>query len=153
MPILHTSRFGPVEYDEASVILFPAGLPAFEAERRFIALRDPATEPLLFLQSLTSPALAFLALAVQNITLDYHVELSDEDTETLGGPGSDSDFEVLALITVSQGGEVSANLQAPVVIHRHRRRAVQSIQFNPAYTVRHTLGAAPQPFEESSPCS
>lgn len=152
MPILHTSRFGPIEYDEASVILFPAGLPAFESERQFVALRDPATEPLLFLQSLATDSLAFLALAVQDITLDYRVELTDEDTEVLGGTGSESDFEVLALITVSQGGEVSANLQAPVVIHRHHRRAVQSIQFNPSYAARHMLGAAPQPPEESSPC-
>ena len=54
MPIFHTTRFGPIDYDEASVIHFPAGLPAFESERQFIALRDPATEPLLFLQSLTT---------------------------------------------------------------------------------------------------
>lgn len=153
MPIFHTSRFGPVHYDETSVIHFPTGLPAFENERHFLALRDPATEPLLFLQSLTTASLAFLALAVQNITVDYHVELSDEDSETLGGPGTDADFEILALLTVSQGGEVSANLQAPVVIHRARRRAVQSIQFNPAYSTRHALGAAGHPQEESSPCS
>lgn len=152
MPILHTTRFGPIEYDESSVILFPVGLPAFESERQFIALRDPANEPLLFLQSLTTASLAFLALAVQDITLDYRVELADEDTELLGGAGTESDFEVLAFITVAQGGEVSANLQAPVVIHRHHRRAVQSIQFNPSYAPRHMLGAAPQSPEETSPC-
>lgn len=153
MPILHTSRFGLIDYEETAVIHFPAGLPAFENERQFVALRDPATEPLLFLQSLTTASLAFLALAVQNITVGYHVELSDEDTEILGGPGADADFEILALITVSQGGEVSANLQAPVVVHRSSRRAVQSIQFNPAYSTRHTLGDATHPPEESSPCS
>ncbi len=30
-----TRYFGPVDYDEQSVMLFPDGIPAFEQEQRF----------------------------------------------------------------------------------------------------------------------
>lgn len=152
MPTVETAQFGVIEYQEETEIQFPVGLPAFERERRFIVVRRPQNEPLVFLQSLSSPALAFLAIAVQDILLDYPIELSDDDADALGGPGLADDFDILALITIAPSGEVSANLQAPIVIHRERRRAVQAIQFNPAYSCRHPLGAAPS-MEEEPPCS
>lgn len=154
MPTIETVHFGPVDIAQDSLIDFPSGLPAFESERRFVLIRKPHHEPLLFLQSLSTPSLAFLAIAVEDILLDYHVEISDEEMATLGGPDPDSEFDLLALITISPGGEVSANLQAPIVIHRLRHRAVQAIQSNPAYSCRHPLGAAPStPHSQESPCS
>lgn len=152
MPTIETTQFGPVDYTEDSAIELPAGLPAFENEHAFLLLREPVHEPLVFLQSLSTPSLAFLALAVEDIMMDYQVELSDDDVDLLGGPGPAPDFDVLALIAVAPSGEVSANLQAPIVIHRERRRAVQSIQANPAYSCRHPLGAASEIAEEPA-CS
>ena len=57
-----TRYFGPVDYDEQSVMLFPEGIPAFEQEQRFLALRQPINEPLVFLQSLANPNLCFATL-------------------------------------------------------------------------------------------
>lgn len=162
MPRVQTAHFGIVEYECGTEIEFPAGLPAFEAERSFVALQPPGYEPLLFLQSLTTPQLAFLAIAVQNITLDYDLELSDEDATLLGGPNPESDSEILALVAVSPLGQVTANLQAPIVIHRQRRRAVQAVQSRAAYSCRHPLGldggnasdgGAPSKSPEETPCS
>jgi len=152
MPCIETVRFGPLHYTENSVIEFPAGIPAFESERQFLLLRPPKHEPLIFLQSLITPALSFLAIAVENIVLDYDVELSEEELQAVGGPGPRADFEVLALITVGTRGEVSANLKAPVVIHRGQRRAVQAIQTNTSYSARHPMGAAAKSPQEF-PCS
>jgi len=140
MPRVQTAHFGIVEYESGTEIEFSAGLPAFETEHSFIALQPPGYEPLLFLQSLTTPQLAFLAIAVQNITLAYDLELSEEDAALLGGSSPESDFEILALVAVSAQGQVTANLQAPIVIHRHRRRAIQAVQNHAAYSCRHPLG-------------
>ena len=152
MPHIATAHFGLVEYEPDSLIEFPAGLPAFETERAFLPIRQPQHEPLVFLQSLSNSALAFLAIAVENILTDYRIDLSDEEADALGGPGSAGEFDILALITIAPSGEVTANLQAPIIIHRLRRRAVQSVQSNPAYSCRHPLGAAPEPRQEP-PCS
>jgi len=151
MPFLETAHLGQVHYEEDCIVEFPAGIPAFESEVRFLTLRHPQHEPLVFLQSVTRPSLAFIAIEVQKVALHYQLELSEEDNETLGGPSAASDVEVLALITVTPTGEVSANLQAPIVIHKERRRAVQSIQMNPAYSCRHPLGMASKAGQEP-PC-
>jgi flagellar assembly factor FliW len=108
MLTLQTAHFGLVEYAEGTEIEFPCGLPAFENERAFVLLRRPGYEPLLFLQSVSTPHLAFL-------------------------------------------GAVSANLQAPLVIHRERHLAIQVIQSNPAYSCHYPLGTATAPSQET-PC-
>ncbi|NUN02027.1 MAG: flagellar assembly protein FliW [Bryobacteraceae bacterium] len=152
MPHIATTHFGMVPYEPDSLIEFPAGLPAFETERAFLPIHRPQHEPLVFLQSLSNSSLAFLAIAVNNILVDYNIDLSDEETEALGGPGSTEEFDILALITISPSGQVTANLQAPIIIHRQRRLAVQSVQSNPAYSCRHPLGPPPEPRQEP-PCS
>ena len=62
-----TKYFGPVAYEESNVLRFPAGLPGFEEERRFLSLEQPAHAPLVFLQSLTTPDLCFVALPASSI--------------------------------------------------------------------------------------
>jgi len=140
MPAAHTAHFGLVEYDDGAKIDFRSGLPAFESERSFLALRPPGYEPLLFLQSLATPQLSFLAIPIGSIALDYRLELNDEDLELLGGLAPDAEFEVLALVAVSSEGQVTANLQAPIVIHGGRRLGVQAVQAHAAYSCRHPLG-------------
>lgn len=152
MPTIRSVHFGDLDYGPESVILFPLGIPAFETERRFIHLRAPQREPLISLQSASTPSLAFLALAVKDIVLQYEVELSDEDVDALGGVCSPEEVEVLALIAVSEGDQVTANLQAPVVIHPQRRLAVQSIQSNPAYSCSHPIGVT-HALDQEPPCS
>ena len=152
MPTVNTLHFGLIEYAADSVIEFPSGLPAFEDERAFVLLRQPDYEPLLFVQSLSTQLLAFLAIGVQDVRLDYQLELTEEEFDVLGGAGAASEFEVLALISVSAEGQVSANLQAPLVIHRKRRRAIQVTQSLAAYSCQHPLGSR-APADGETPCS
>ena len=150
MPTIQTAYFGEVEYPEDSIVEFPAGLPAFESERRFVELHPTGYQPLIFLQSIATPALSFIAIDIQSVVLDYCLDLAQEDLETLGNAGPISDLQVLALVTVAANGEVSANLRAPVVVHLPTRRAVQAIQVAAAYSCRHPLGdGAPTPQESS----
>jgi flagellar assembly factor FliW len=152
MATVQSAYFGEVEYDEGAVVEFPAGLPAFEAERRFVEIRRPDYQPLVFLQSLATPALSFIAIDIQNVVLDYALDIAAEDLETLGGAGPVSEFRILALVTVAANGEVSANLRAPLVVHRPTRRGVQAIQSGAAYSCRHPLGSGSPSTEEVS-CS
>ena len=47
-----------------SELLFPAGLPGFEAERGMLPVEIPAQKPLVYLQSLTNPEVCFVSLPV-----------------------------------------------------------------------------------------
>ena len=134
-----------MEYDEATVLEFPRGLPAFEQERRFIVIEQPHTRPLVYLQSLTTPSVCFAALPAQVVDSEYRLELSDEDAHVIGldcatpvPPG----MAVLCLALVSiRETAVTANLMAPIVVSLATRRAVQAISASGRYSHQHALDA------------
>lgn len=142
-----TKEFGEVDYDESAVVHFPAGLPAFEKETRFLLIEQAETAPVVFLQSLTTPQLLFLALPARFIDPAFRLEMVPEEREVLGlGPDSGTvegeDLISLAILTVREGAPVTANLLAPVVIGARTRRALQVIQPDSGYRVDQPLTGA-----------
>ena len=88
MPCCQTKYFGTVSYEEASVLHFPAGLPGFESERQFLSLEQPAHQPLVFLQSLATPELCFVALPAKAIEPSYELDAEESDLGLLEVHGS-----------------------------------------------------------------
>src|SRR5436305_2026405 len=74
-----TRYFGPLEYDPQAVLTFPQGIPAFEQQTRFLAIRQPMNEPLVFLQSLDDPQLCFATLPAVAACPGYRLRLTAED--------------------------------------------------------------------------
>jgi flagellar assembly factor FliW len=137
-----TKRFGWVEYSEEAVVEFPLGLPAFEEERRFVLIERPDTAPIIFLQSLRTDGLCFLSVPVQTLVPHYQLTLGAEEEEILG-PAVQEDLLCLVLLTLPEAGPPTANLKAPVVIHRRDRRAVQVIQTGSPYSFAQPLCGEP----------
>ena len=143
-----TSQFGVIEYDEAAIVHFPAGLPAFEKETRFLLIEQSESAPVVFLQSLATPRLLFLALPARFVDPGFRLELVPEEREALGiGAERElvegEELVSLAILTVREGEAVTANLLAPVVIAARTRRAMQIIQPDSGYTVNQPLTGAP----------
>lgn len=154
MPEIESRYFGLLHYEEEDVIGFPAGLPGFENQQRFLLIEQPVNRPLAFLQSLDRIELCFVTVPVQVVMQDYRVPLSREECTILGldvgaeaRPGGD--LLVLAILAVEADGGVSVNLRAPLVIHCARRRAVQAVPEDCPYSHRHPLAAQ----AEEAPCS
>lgn len=150
-----TRHFGTIEFDRDAVCQFPAGLPGFEDEHEFVAIEQPHTRPIVFLQSLRRPDLCFITLPVQTIQSDYRLGISPEDLRLLELP-EDRQPEMgkqvlcLAIVAVAEGQPPTANLLAPVVINLENRRAVQAILSDSGYSHRHPLLADR---EENNACS
>lgn len=139
MPRVQTEQFGELEYSEDAALLFPRGLPGFDAARRFVLLEDAGLAPLVRLQSLEIGDLCFFALPVRSIDPEYKTWLSGDDETALGsGPTLE-----LALLSADYEGGLSANLLAPVVIDLSTRRAVQAVRADSRYSHRHMLCEAP----------
>jgi flagellar assembly factor FliW len=154
MPEFEAKHFGRVAYEPRSILNFPVGLPGFEPERRFMLIEQPATHPIIFLQSLDSPDLCFITLPLLAVEPGYQLELSSEELELLGFAGSrqpeiGTDLLCLVIISVSEGQPPTVNLLAPIVASLHTRQAVQCIQAGERYSHRHPLPAEPQ----EAPCS
>ena len=139
-----TRYFGPLEYDSDSVLVFPDGIPAFEREKRFVAIRQPINEPLVFLQSLSNPGLCFVTLPVLSICAGYRLSIASEDQEALGfdtgvPPAIGRDVLCLAILSIEENAPPTANLMAPVVVNIRTQCARQVILTESNYSHREEL--------------
>jgi len=139
-----TRYFGPVEYNEESVLVFPDGIPAFEQEKRFLALRQPINEPMVFLQSLANPHLCFATLPVPAACPEYKLNMTPEDLAALGlrtdrQPSIGGDVLCLAILSLEEDAPPTANLLAPIVVNVRTLRGRQAIQSDCPYSYREVL--------------
>lgn len=139
MPEILTRRFGAIQFEETSVLHFPAGLPGFETRTRFLLIERPAHAPVIFLQSIDSPDLCFCAAPIGAIDPGYQLAMTEEDERLLAA--ADAPL-CLAILSSTKTGCWTANLLAPVVIDLPSRRAVQAVRSDARYSHQHPLGGA-----------
>lgn len=137
---INTLRFGELEIEEQDVVRFADGIPAFEDEHEFVVLPYEEGTPYMFLQSMTTPELAFLMTDPFVFFPDYSFELDDENMEKMAINSMD-DVLVCTLISVPRSGvaDMTTNLLAPVVINRHTMQARQIVLEKTQYTTKHRL--------------
>ena len=131
METIHSPWLGDVESDPGCELLFPAGLPGFEDQRRLLPVEIPAQRPLVYLQSVECAEICFVALPVYVIDPAFRLRISDEDRSILEFPEDcdpviGADVLCLALLMPS-GHSVQANTNASIVINLHNRRGVQCV--------------------------
>jgi flagellar assembly factor FliW len=146
---IDSQQLGVLEYEDGAVLEFPAGLPGFEDQTRFLLVERPAAAPLVFLQSLSLADLCFLAVPVSAIDPDYDLAVTAEDLGRLGlgrqqQPRQNVDVLCLALLSVPEDGPLTANLLAPIVINVQNRRAVQAVRVDSRYSHQHPV-TPPEP--------
>ena len=118
---VETTRFGTVETD-AEPIRFPSGLIGLGG-RDFVLVDHDAESSFSWLQSLEDPSLALPVTDPWAFFADYVVELSEDDTQRVGGETA----APIVLVTVRAGSELSdfsANLRAPILIANGRGHQV-----------------------------
>lgn len=149
MPTFSSRHFGTIEYNSDLVFEFPAGLPGYEQERRFLPIEHAASKPIVYLQSLNRPELCFITLPVLAVKADYQLTVPPDDLKLLGFGDKQqlkigTDVLCLAIISVAEGKDPTANLLAPVVVNLKNRRGVQAIPEDSPYSHQHPL-LAPKP--------
>lgn len=140
MKKVNTLRFGEIEVEEDKVVHFEDGIPAFEDEHEFLIIPYDEESPYVFLQSLTTPDLAFLMTMPFVFFPDYEFELDDESQKKLGIQSQD-EMLIYSLLTIPGGkvSEMTANLIAPIVINTANMQARQLVLDKSRYTTKHRL--------------
>jgi len=120
-----------VEFEEDSVINFPAGLPSFETCHRFKLFHEEGKPNINWLQSLDMPEVMFSLRDPALLNVSYEVRLSDEDEKLLhAAPGDELH---LALIVYKDDQEknkeaaVKANMFAPIILNVSKRFGMQKV--------------------------
>ena len=148
-----TTRFGEIEEAEGKILHFAAGLPAFEDEHEFIIVPYDEESPYVFLQSASTPDLAFLMTIPFIFFPDYEFRLEDDVLESLALENQE-DLLLYTLLTIpgSDIREMTANLLAPIVINSRTNEGRQIVLDKSAYRTKHKLfhkQAKPEVREES----
>ena len=147
---LQTKYFGEVDYEDKDVLHLPAGIFGFEEEHRFLLLPfDGSGGGMLCLQSIQTPALAFVVLDPFSLKPDYEPELEEADLRQFGvKEAGELGFYVLCVVK-NPVADSTVNLKCPLVIHPETREARQVIMER--YEMRHPLAEFSRG-EEAAPC-
>lgn len=140
MKKIKTTRFGEIEEDDGKIINFADGLPAFEEEHEFIIVPYDEESPYVFLQSVTTPDLAFLMTIPFIFFPDYEFRLEDDVIESLALENQE-DLLLYTLLTIPGRDikEITANLLAPIVINSRTNEGRQVVLDKSAYRTKHKL--------------
>jgi flagellar assembly factor FliW len=144
MASLIAKYFGAVEYLPEAVFDFPDGIPGFESHAEFLFLEREASHPIVFMQSVCDPGLCFIAVPTSVADPAYELELAPEHLAILGA-AEDAPVEAgrdaisLALVTVAEGADPTANLASPIVLNLATRKGVQAVRSDTRYSLRHPL--------------
>jgi len=132
------TRFGEFESDPSNVVNFPVGLPGFEQCRGFVILSSTQMAPVQCLHAIDGAPASFLVVDPRVVLADYRTQLTAPDRERLG-VASDSSLLWLAIVTIQEDGQATANLRAPLVINPERMVGFQVMPYDSLYPVRHPL--------------
>jgi len=132
-----TTRFGSVEVPDENLIHFKNGIIGFPKETRFTLIPHGESKVIAWLQSATTPGLAFPVVSGHGLVSDYpDVPLEPLlDKAGIAGSGAD-EFAVLAVLCASQLQPATVNLLAPLLINADTRQGAQVFLEGSRFTTR-----------------
>ncbi|WP_297576286.1 flagellar assembly protein FliW [uncultured Deefgea sp.] len=124
---VYPSRFGQIEVDPETIIQFPLGIPGFEDCKNYKLLHEEKPNPkVLWLQSLDDAAVLFTLVETERLGLNYALTLSDAECQTIELTAP-SDAKLFLILSRPEGGAISVNTNAPLVINLNTRKGLQKI--------------------------
>ena len=150
---LETKYFGPVDYEPDECLTFPEGLFGFEEEQQFLLLPfEGGAHALLCMQSMRTPALAFIVMDPFALQPDYMPELRPAELTALGVPDHEQLCYYVLCAIKNPVSTSTVNLRCPIVIHPETRVARQIILESGNYEMRHPLSEFSKHSEEAASC-
>lgn len=144
---ISTTRFGSVEIEADDILLFPAGLFAFEDCRHWVILADSENDAVGWLQSIARAEIAMPVVSPRRFVAEYQIRVTRSQLAPLQLEAPDQAY-VLAIVS-KEDREFTLNLKAPLIINLDRRLGRQVITVNDQ-PVQFTLHSSPVPLRKSA---
>ena len=133
-----TKAFGLVDVDEKQKVKIPLGLFGFEDFTEYVLL-DAEHEPFFWLQSLDEKEIAFVIINPFLFRKDYEANVTNEELAEIGIKSAESAL-IFVIVTIPQdGGNMTANLQGPIIINKESMTAMQAILPDPKWKTKHDI--------------
>lgn len=136
------TRFGRMEFDRKRCLTFPSGLVGFGSLLQYglVAMPNEKLAPLMILQSIDEPSLAFVVRPYDPASGWYKEKDIDEAIRQRKIAAADSAVLLVTNFHRRDGQLLqSVNLRAPLLLDSGRLQAWQDILPNDSYSVRFML--------------
>ncbi|MEZ5627062.1 MAG: flagellar assembly protein FliW [Rhodocyclaceae bacterium] len=130
---IESAAFGSIDVQADQIIEFPAGLPGFEACKRFTFLQTGEHSSVLQMQGVDDPSVVFSVTDPAALGVNYELTLSDADVAALGlTQPEDATVAVIVRQAAVDAGTpadagLKANFMAPLVVNTATRRGIQKV--------------------------
>ena len=142
---INSQRFGVVDIEDDAVLNFPSGIIGFSREHSFALIPHEGSSYLAWLQSVTTPELAFPVVSAHAFGDKYPDVAVGAAAHAAGVLGAEEDFAVLVVLCAPIGQPATVNLLAPVVVNAQTRTGAQVILEGSRFSTREAFVLPPQP--------
>ena len=113
--VVDTRQFGPIEFENDSVVLVPNGLIGLEDCHRWVLLAERNRDSVAWLQSVDRASLALAVVSPRRFVPEYRIRISREELASLGL--EDARLAKVLAIVGKHGEKMTLNLRAPLLVH------------------------------------
>lgn len=133
---IESQRFGSLEINEEELLSFPTGVIGFPNEHRFALVPHHGSGYIAWLQSATTPELAFPVVSAHAFGEQYpDVSVAGAASEA-GVDGPEDSLAVMVVLCALSGQPATVNLLAPIVVNATTRHGAQVILEGTRFSTR-----------------
>ncbi|MGM0508346.1 MAG: flagellar assembly protein FliW [Fusobacteriota bacterium] len=136
---IQTTRFGNIEINKDEIIYFEDGILGFEDIKKYVIFEMEDSNPLMWMQAVNEPSLAFVIIRPFEFRKNYTLNLSDKDTEELELESAQNTDIFSIVVVPDDPSKMTANLQGPIVINTKKNIGRQVISTNSKHKLKHYI--------------
>ena len=122
---INSSRFGAVEINERSIIVFPDCLPGFDNLHQYAIIRCDQTEPIQWLQSVDDADISIPVINPFLIKSDYEIEVNDDELDHIKTHSEENMIVLCIMVLPDDLSKMTINLMAPLLINVDEMLGIQ----------------------------
>lgn len=133
---IESQRFGTIELNEDELLAFPAGVIGFPTEQRFALVPHHGSGYIAWLQSVSTPGLAFPVVSAHAFGERYPDVPVLGAAQEAGLEGPEDALAVMVVLCALANQPATVNLLAPIVVNAATRRGAQVILEGTRFSTR-----------------
>lgn len=133
---IESQRFGTLNINDEELLTFPAGVIGFPSEQRFALVPHHGSGYIAWLQSVSTPGLAFPVVSAHAFGDKYPDVPVAQAAKEAGIEGDEDTLAVMVVLCALANQPATVNLLAPIVVNAATRKGAQVILEGTRYSTR-----------------
>jgi flagellar assembly factor FliW len=133
---IESQRFGTMDINDDELLTFPEGVIGFPTEQRFALVPHHGSGYIAWLQSVSTPGLAFPVVSAHAFGDKYPDVPVTGAAQEAGVDGPEEALAVMVVLCALSNQPATVNLLAPIVVNAQTRKGAQVILEGTRFSTR-----------------